>query len=261
MPELPDVEVFRRRLDDHALHRRIEYLRISAPELLEEISARRLRQRLEGETLRRTRRHGKHLFAASSGGGWLRLHFGMTGDLDCGAGEPPRHTRLLLDFDNRFHLAFVNTRKLGRIGWVDDVDRFVDRRGLGPDALGIDLDAFRERIDGRRGTIKATLMNQEVLAGIGNVYADEVLFQAGLHPESHPQRLRDSTFERLHDALRRVLDDAVAAGVEEDSFPDDFLLPHREPDGECPRCGRRLRKIRVSGRPTYFCTRDQRRKT
>jgi formamidopyrimidine-DNA glycosylase len=193
MPELPDVQVFREYLDATALHQRIDDVTVSgAGELLHDVSARTLRDRLKGRSLAGTRRRGKHLFAKLSGNGWLRLHFGMTGELAYfkRRREAPDHVRLRLDFANGYHLAYRNVRKLGEIGLVDDVVEFVEAEGLGPDALDpeLDLGAFREALGKRRGSVKGALMNQEVVAGIGNVYADEILLAAGGRPPAREAR-------------------------------------------------------------------------
>jgi formamidopyrimidine-DNA glycosylase len=105
--------------------------------------------------------------------------------------------------------------------------------------------------------VKAALMNQAVLAGIGNLYADEILFQAGVHPRAAPRRLSRATLRRLYRTMERVLRAAIAARAEPANLPRTFLLRHRGDDGRCPRCGRRLRTMRVSGRTTYYCPRRQ----
>jgi len=260
MPELPDVQVFKEYLDATALHRRIAHVYLSADDVLESVSSSTLRSRLQGRALESSRRHGKHLFAALDNAGWLRLHFGMTGLLKYykNEDEAPDHLRLRLDFENGYHLGYKNTRKLGQIGLVDDVHEFIADAELGPDALSKDfgLDEFSEALAGRRGSIKGTLMNQSVIAGIGNIYSDEILFHAGVHPEAVAGDLDDETVKALFRAMRSVLQRAIEARVE--NFPDDFLLPHREDGAECPRCGSSLRKMRVSGRSTYFCPGHQR---
>ena len=260
MPELPDVQVFEEYVDATSLHQEITGVHADAEGLREGVSVRTLRRRLEGRRLRSTRRHGKHLFLEVEEDGWLRLHFGMTGSLQYFRGDQaPEHTKLLLDFPDGYHLAYVNVRKFGEIGFVDDVDAFVAEQELGPDALDLDLGAFRERLSGRRGAIKGMLMNQEVLAGLGNEYTDEILFQAGIHPETPTNELSEETTERLHRCMREVVAAAVGARVEPERMPDDFLLPHRAEGEECPRCGRAIEKIEVSGRPTYLCPAEPKR--
>lgn len=262
MPELPDVEVYKRYLDATSLHQEIEAVELTAPELLHHVSERTLRSRLTGHELASTRRHGKHLFAEISGGaGWLRLHFGMTGEPRYYR-EPdhaPSHTRLRLDFTNGHHLAYDNQRKLGEIGLVDDPDAFVAERGLGCDPLASDCDVetFRQLLSGRRGMIKTTLMNQEILAGLGNVYADEILFQVGLHPKTRAGALSGDDLTDLHHGLHEVIDHAIEAKADPSELPEDWLLPHRGEGGECPRCGGTLETIEVSGRTTWLCPRHQ----
>lgn len=261
MPELPDVQVFKEYLDATSLHQRIEAVELDASRVLKGVSARALTVRLKGHELESARRHGKHLFAQVSGGkGWLRLHFGMTGSLAYfkDAEQTPDHSRLRLDFSgDDYHLAYVNVRRFGEIGWVDDVDDFIAEQGLGPDALALDRDGFAAVFEGRRGTLKGALMNQALLAGVGNVYADETLFQAGFDPSAKVERLKPDSLSDLHRAMTKVLRAAIDGRVEH--FPDWFMLPHRDGDMRCPHCGGRLKKTKVSGRATYSCPKKQTR--
>jgi formamidopyrimidine-DNA glycosylase len=251
MPELPDVQVFKQYVDVTALHQRIRDVTVAADGMLEGVSSRTLKSRLIGHELASTRRHGKHLFVRVTGEGWLRLHFGMTGEVRYfkDDGESPEHCRLRLDLSNGYHLAYVNVHKFGAIGMVDDVDAFVEDEGLGPDALELDLHGFRAALEGRRGAIKSTLMNQNVMAGIGNVYADELLLAAGVDPRARTDRLEADTIRDLHRAMRTVLAQAIEARVEVDRLPRSFLLPHRDDEGKCPRCGAALKRAKVGGAP------------
>jgi formamidopyrimidine-DNA glycosylase len=263
MPELPDVEVFRRRLDATSLRRRIVSVAILAPELVRDVSPRTLKARLTGRQFRSTRRHGKNLFAELSGGGALLLHFGMTGDLAYyhDGEEAPRHVRLRLDFPGGAHLAFDDQRKFGRIAYVENVETFIRNRRLGPDPLspGFDLETFRGALRKKRGGLKAALLDQRMLAGIGNLYADEILFQSGLHPAIRIEALADRAVRALYRRTRHVLEKAVAAGVEFDRLPRTWLLRHRDTDRRCPRCGDPLARMTAGGRTTYYCSRDQRK--
>lgn len=262
MPELPEVQVFQEYVDATSLHQRIEAVESEAEDLRRTVPASRLGKRLKGRTIRSTRRHGKHLFLELEGDGRLRLHFGMTGSLRYYKGNEdsrPEHTALRLDFPDDYHLAYTDVRKFGEIGLVDDVDEFVKAEGLGPDAASLDLDGFRERLSGRRGTIKGTLVNQEVLAGLGNEYSDEILFRARVHPSSPTAKLDEDSAAALYRAMGQVFDEAIAARADPGAMPDDFLLPHREEGASCPRCGHDLDKIEVGGRPTYLCPYEQKR--
>ena len=259
MPELPDVQVLKEYVDATALHQPILDIHSEADELRETLPHATLESRLAGQEILSTRRYGKHLLLEVTGtGGWLRLHFGMSGGLRYYRGDtPPEHTRLLLDFADGYHLAYTNQRKFGQIGWTEDVDAFVEAEGLGPDAMSLDPESFKERLAGRRGSIKGTLMDQGVVAGLGNVYVDEILFQAGIHPESTTDELDESDLEHLFDTMHEVVDAAVAARAEREEMPESFLVHAREAGADCPRCGRPVEKIEVVGRPTYVCPHEQ----
>src|SRR5213083_3793780 len=146
MPELPDVETFKRYLDATALHQRIARVEVLSADLLKGISGRELVRRLKGRRFESTRRHGKHLFVRADGDFWLRLHFGMTGSLRYFKHEEqaPTHVRVLFVFANAHSLAFEDQRKFGEVGLVEDVGEYLRKRGLGPDALDISLSEFRE---------------------------------------------------------------------------------------------------------------------
>src|SRR5215212_11976218 len=225
MPELPDVEAFKRYMDATSLHQKIRFVEVRNEKILGDVSARTLQSTLKGRTFESTRRHGKNLFAGLDGGGWMLMHFGMTGrlayfkDLD----EEPLHSRLLFAFENDNHLAFVCQRMFGKVELVEGPKEFVREKELSPDALDLDSDSFRERLKGTRGRVKATLMNQKILAGIGNVYSDEILFQARLHPETSVAHLDGSTLEELHKEIRRVLETAIEREADPHKLP--VLLP------------------------------------
>jgi len=259
MPELPDVEVFRKYFDETALHQKIDHVWVD-PGMLEGISKELLTELLVGDAFENSRRHGKHLFAALGKGGWLTFHFGMTGFLKYykADADQPGHVRMRVSFSNGHHLAFDNQRKFGRIRHTADPRTFITEMDLGPDALSGELtqDIFIRRLLSKRGALKAILMNQSVIAGIGNVYADEILFQAKLHPKKTIADLDDKTFERLYLMMRQVLQEAIDAEADPEKMPSGFLLKTRGTNGACP-CGGKMEKISVSGRNGYFCPKCQ----
>src|SRR3984893_9839986 len=160
-----------------------------------------LAQRLEGARITESLRHGKHLLVHLGPPGWLTVHFGMNGSLrhfEDGEDDPP-YDRLCLDFADGHHLAYVNPRLLGRVGLARDAAEFIAAERLGPGALNprFDLAAFERALAGRKRNLKSVLMDQEVVAGIGNVYSDEILFQARLHPRTRSDWLDAATRERL----------------------------------------------------------------
>lgn len=257
MPELPDVERYKRYVDATALHQRVADVVVHDTEVLEGVSAERLADTLRGETFESTDRHGKYLFLERSGGGALVLHFGMTGSLRYykHQGDEPEHTQVRLDFEYGYHLSYVAARKLGLVALTDDLRDFARQKELGPDPLadGLDEDAFVELLHGRRGMIKSALMDQSLLAGLGNVYTDEILFQAGVYPRRKVSDLGDDDLRRIYRAMMDVIHTAVARQAEPEEFPDDYLIGHREPGAECPRCGGQVEQVDVSGRTGYYC--------
>lgn len=260
MPELPDVVTYKNYLDATALHQRIAKVDIRDADLLDGVSESTLRSQLKGAEFESTSTHGKYLFVRlNDGHGWLVLHFGMTGFLKYFQDETdaPDHTRLLLDFEGGYHLAYDCQRKLGRIGITGEKEEFIQDQNLGPDALSNDLDAerFREILEHRSATIKAALMNQHLIAGIGNVYSNEILFQSRIHPATKACDLDESDRRALLRSIRHVLKTAIDRNVVLESFPKSWLLSHL--DGGCPRCGARLETARISGRTAHFCPQCQ----
>jgi formamidopyrimidine-DNA glycosylase len=266
MPELPDVELFRRR-SRAVFHRRIARVALDAPRLLESVSRAGLARALEGSRFVSSCRHGKHLFLGLERNGWLALHFGMTGTLvplATGA-KKPQYTRLRIDFGDGGGLAYTSVRLLGRIGLTDDVRTFVAERRLGPDALDrrFDRRAFERIIAGRNAAtpIKAVLMDQSLVAGIGNIYADEILFQARVHPLTSVGRMTSAQVRAVHRSAGRVLKAAIECRADSEHLaqrlPRGFLLRVRSPGGRCPRCRQRLATFKLAGRTGYYCWRCQ----
>jgi formamidopyrimidine-DNA glycosylase len=261
MPELPDVEIFKRYLDATSLHQRIDDVEVRNTYILKDVTARELARGLKGRRFESSRRHGKHLFVRAEGKLWLRLHFGMTGSLDYfkNGEQAPRHTRVLFVFADNHRLAFDDQRQFGQIGLLKDVDEFLKERALGPDALDLDLPEFRKIVGKRRGSVKSILMNQRLIAGIGNIYADEILFRARMHPATEISRMGDKALTKLFRATRYILEKAIAAKADVNHMPKSWLLSHRGKGGKCPRCGRKLRSARIGGRTAWFCAHCQKR--
>jgi formamidopyrimidine-DNA glycosylase len=185
----------------------------------------------------------------------------MTGSLQYfkQAQQAPAHTRVLFIFTNNHRLAFDDQRQFGQIGLLQDVDEFLKGRALGPDALDISLGEFRKILGKRRGAVKSILMNQALIAGIGNIYADEILFRARMHPATEISRLGSKALTKLFRAERYILEKAIAAKADVNQMPKLWLLPHRGKGGKCPRCGRKLKSSRIGGRTAWFCGHCQKR--
>ncbi|HJV04509.1 MAG TPA: DNA-formamidopyrimidine glycosylase family protein [Actinomycetota bacterium] len=258
MPELPDVEAYRRFFDDHATGRTVWRVVVTDEGILRNVTSRTLDRALRGHRFETPVRHGKWLIAPTSGPSVL-LHFGMTGDLRWAedASGRHRHDRVIFELDGG-ELRYRNMRKLGGL-WMahDDGETRVATGELGPDALDVDLRRFRSLLEARRGTIKPFLMNQRNLAGVGNLIADEALWQARIHPLRPIASLSDDEVRRLHGKLRHVLRTAI------DRF--DYVPALRgwlthvrgHPGAKCPRCRTPLERSVVGGRTTYWCPRCQ----
>ena len=259
MPELPDVEVFRQYMDATSLHQKISGVEVKNDRVLQEISPSGLGRMLKGHSFKKTKRHGKHLFACVDKEFWIMFHFGMTGFLKYfkNQEEQPEHTRILFKFENGYNLAYDNQRMLGKIQVIKNAADYIRKNDLGSDALGLSLNAFQTRIKGRRGAAKTSLMNQSLIAGIGNIYSDEILFQAKIHPKTQIKHLSKQQIKILHEKIFYVLETAIKAKADPDELPDNFLIPNREKDQKCPRCGNKIKKIKLNNRGTYYCPKCQ----
>lgn len=257
MPELPDVEGFRGVAAEHGAGRTVRDVRVADPRVLHGATARSLRETLTGRTLGEPERRGKWLVVPFSGGPVLLVHFGMTGSLiwaDAGA-ERHRHDRVTFVLDDG-ELRYRDMRKLHGMWLAADreaADRLLAR--VGPDSLAIPREEFDRAMAGRR-QVKAALLDQSALSGLGNLLADEICWRARIHPRRHVDRLSDVELRRLHTSMRRVLREAVPTG----HVPGrrSWLTGHRaDPLPACPRCGTALSRGRIAGRTTYWCPRCQ----
>lgn len=261
MPELPEVETFKRYLERTSLHQRITGVEVRDAYVLKHVSARALTRRLKGRRFENSYRHGKHLFVRASDELWLRLHFGMTGSLEYLKHDEaaPKTARVIFRFAGNCGLAFDDQRKFGEIELIKNVDEFLQKRGIGPDALHLDLSEYQRIFRMHRGAVKAILLNQKLMSGIGNLYADEILFRACVHPATEAARSSDKHLRRLFRATRYVLEKAIALKTDFNRLPKSWLLTHRGKRGKCPRCGRALKSATIGGRTSWFCTHCQRR--
>jgi formamidopyrimidine-DNA glycosylase len=262
MPELPEVETLKRHLDNTSLHQRISGVEVGDAYVLKGVSPRQLARRLKSRCFESSHRHGKHLFVRTGDELWLRLHFGMTGSLEYLNHHEvaPKTARVIFRFANKCRVAFDDQRKFGEMELIKDLDEFLQTRGLGPDALEINLSQFKAIVGKHRGAVKAILLNQKLIAGIGNLYADEILFRARMHPATEAARLSDKDLRRLFRATRHVLEKAIALKTDFNRLPKSWLLTHRGKRGRCPCCGRALKSATIGGRTSWFCAHCQKRR-
>jgi formamidopyrimidine-DNA glycosylase len=259
MPELPEVELYCRYVAEHALHQRVAAVRVLDERILG-VRAPLLKRALTGRALTGVRRHGKHLFA-DAGRSWLHLHFGMSGDLFYyrDGAEQPRFARVVFEFDNGAKLAYDDMRLFGVVDLTPDPDVFIAEHRLGPDPLdaAFRLPVFRRIVAKRRGVVKALLMSQEIIAGMGNLYADETLYRAAIHPRRPVDQLSDPETKAIFTCMRSILKEAIAFKSRGGDYPGRWIVQHREEGDRCPKCGGTIQRTVVFGRTTYFCAKHQ----
>lgn len=258
MPELPEVETFRRYIERTSLERPIAKVEVKNLLIIRPMEAEAFVATVEGSKFLSTFRHGKQLFLEMGRGGWLTWHFGMTGEpvyFD-GMYDEPRYDRLLFTFE-RGHLAFEDPRMLGRIGLTPSPEVFITERRLGPDALTVSRREFVQIMGRSRGPIKMVMMDQHKLAGVGNLYSDEALFQSRIDPRTPASSLGTGRLESLHGNVRKVLFRSVRVGGDLSRLPRSYLLRHRAKGESCPSCGGEVASIALGGRTSYLCPRCQ----
>ncbi len=278
MPELPEVETLRRQLAPVLTGARVRDVKVHDARLCAPLPAAELEAAVVGRAVLQLARRGKHLLFELADGSWLVLHLRMTGNLLIVEQRAPRlrYERARFTFKrpaegDECALAFCDPRRFGTAQVFPDRSRLVAwlEGRLGPEPLSDRFDAgvLGAAVAGRRAPIKALLLDQRVLAGVGNIYADEALFRAGIHPARPACKLRRAELEALVAAIKAALE----AGIEHQGasiddfrhsdgrrgrFQDEFLV-HRRLGQPCPRCGEKIRKERIAGRGTYYCRRCQ----
>ncbi len=253
MPELPEIALFKQYVDSTALHKKITQLSFPDDSLLQAPKS-HFEKALAGNKLEETKRLGKYLLIRSSGGKWLVFHFGMTGKLDYYQNqETPKYTKMLLSFENGYHLAYSCKRKLGKIFLAEGFEEFQQEHELGQDALELSEVQFLDLLEDKGGSVKGALTDQHLLSGIGNVYSDEMLYQCKIHPKTKIKKLSEADKKNLYTKMKEVLKMAIDKDGERSEFPSGYLIRHRKEGEDCPKCSGKIKKIKVSGRSTYFC--------
>jgi formamidopyrimidine-DNA glycosylase len=276
MPELPEVETVLRGLKERVLGRRVEAVEVPGPLVLAG-SADAFISTVAGRTIKGLQRKGKALaieLDARNGEAprYLLVRLGMTGQLllvprDAPI-QPHTHVRIFLE-GGAHEIRYRDVRRFGRLRCCTANELKAVLVRLGPDAPEISQEEFFRALQGRRGAIKAWLLNQQRLAGLGNIYADEALFEARIHPLAQPGRISRESARRLHRAVKKVLHRAVALQgtsfrdyIDIEGRPGNYLprLKVYQRTGEpCRRCRQPIRRVIVAGRSSHFCPRCQTR--
>ncbi len=266
MPELPEVETVRRRLEPHVAGRRLTHVEVRDAKLVGRDDARRVEERLAGRTILAIDRRGKYLLFRLDGEETLVSHLRMTGNwLLCADGEP-KYTRAVLAFSDATLVAYADARRFGTWDLLtnDEAAAYLATR-LGPEPIDSEFDGtiLKAAFAGRRAPVKALLLDQRLVAGVGNIYADEALHAACIHPDTPAGRLRQPQLDRLAVTTREALEEGIRAqGASISDFRDPeggygsmqerFRVYGR--DGEpCVICGSEIIKTRCAGRGTHVC--------
>jgi formamidopyrimidine-DNA glycosylase len=271
MPELPEVETVRRQLAPRLEGRTLVAYAVRDPKWTEPRSPNEVVAPLVGRRVVRFDRRGKYLIWEAEDELYLLMHLRMTGNLLYDAPARTPYTRAHFGFDDGHDLRFVDPRRFGT-GWLlagkPELDAYLDARlGLEPFSEGFTVDHLKRLARGSKAPIKAFLLDQRRIAGVGNIYADEALFRARIHPLRQAGRLTSAQWALLRDAVIAALEagiDARGASIDDfrdldgarGSFQDRFLI-HRRAEEACVVCGGRVRKILAAGRGTYLCERCQ----
>lgn len=274
MPELPEVEVIRRTLSKHLCGKTISAVSVLEPFILTQ-KAKSKWPDLVGSNVNNVKRLGKCLIVELDGQKAMLIHLRMTGRLLWSVGSPTidAYTHVVWQFSGSDHvegaLVFRDVRKFGRIDLVelDKLGESTILRNFGPDALSLSQDEFVSRISDKKAGIKAVLLNQGNMAGLGNIYVDEVLFDARIHPRTEAARLKQEDWSRLYDSTQKILEDAIRLGgssmrdyVHTDGVPGSFQDFHRvyqKAGRPCERCESIIKSGKIAGRTSSYCPRCQ----
>lgn len=265
MPELPEVETTVRALRQPLVGRTFTEVRCYWPRQIVTPTPAELQARLHGQRVEAITRRAKYLLFHLSGGDYLIIHLKMTGHLSVVAATTPadKHTHTVFGLANGQELRFRDMRKFGRVYLVSDLAEILD--GLGPEPLAEDftVDTLHHRLNGRSRSLKPLLLDQSFVAGIGNIYADEALFAARLHPERKADSLTDQEVAALHRAIQQVLQlgiDREGASIQNYVKPDgqrgdmqNAVTVFRRTGYPCYTCQTPIERIVMGGRSTHFC--------
>jgi len=268
MPELPEVNTFQKYFDAAAISQRIADVDIADDYIIKQVLAatgnttsatrkagvlgERFAERLKGQTFTKSYRQGKYLFGDLDSGHSVLLHFGMTGDLRLYTEKEdrPKHERFAFVFDDGQRLGFDDPRKFAKIRYLKNREQYVKDIKLGTDALLISKAEFLAKAESRKTSLKAWLLNQQVTAGVGNLYADEVCYQTRIHPDSQVNALSIKQLIAVHKAMVTTLTTACDREAYYKQYPDNWFWQWRKLD-RVPRRGKVLKGV-VGGRTTHW---------
>lgn len=266
MPELPDLEVIKEFLQDHIVGQEIAEVEVVRPIVVRNLAGGDFATRLAGQRIKQVRRRGKFLILALDSGDGLVINPMLAGRLHYAPRweRRLRKTFVILHLADGMDLRYADARTMGKVYLTDNLAKVPGFAELGPEALdpNLTLDLFRERLRKYQGEIKGILTRQSFVAGIGNAYADEICWQAGVYPFRKRPRLSTEETGHIYEAMHEVLNGAIATlrervGADIHVEIRDFLRVHGKGGQPCPRCGTSISEIKAQQRLTNFCRRCQ----
>ena len=259
MPELPEVNAFKAYFDETGLDQRIQSVTVHDDHIIRNMDGGTFAEQLRGRTFVDSYRQGKYLFGRLDNGHHVLLHFGMNGDLKYYADEAdrPRFERFRFNFDNGMRLGFDDSRKFARILYLKDREAYLKEIKLGPDATKITREEFKAALQKRKGTLKGFLLNQSVLAGVGNLYADEICYQTRVHPGSRMDKIPEVKLDEIYDCLHQTMNEAADRLPHYKQYPERWYWKLWREDGkDIPGRGT-VESTKIGGRTTMFVAKWQ----
>ncbi len=253
MPELPEVETFKQYFDKTSLGQLITKVKINDNRVLN-TTENFCKKKIINKQFESTIRHGKHLFVHLKPN-YLIMHFGMTGDLEYYSKkeDDPPYSKVIFQFENGYNLAYISLRMFGKLDIAESIEDFIEKKKLGPDAYKMSFEDFQGALKRRTAIAKNALLNQSLVAGIGNLYSDEILFRTKLHPKSKLDQIDDEKVKELYTNIKDVLQYGIEKKGDLSVYPNNFIIPHRKKEEFCPICNSELSFLDISGRRSFFC--------
>lgn len=253
MPELPEVYTFQQYFDRHGLGKKIKDCHFHRPKILKDLTPDRFLSNIKGLSFISTYRRGKYLFPKLENGNHILIHFGMTGDLKFYSQpeESPRYERMHFKFENGF-LGYEDMRLFGQIRYIPNLDEYLQEIALGEDALLISEKQFTKKWSIGTGNIKTFLMNQKFIAGLGNLYVDEICFQTRIDPRSNIKNIPRHKISEVFSKMKEIMEYAVKTLPEYKEYPLNWFWSWRKEGSMAPDGKTLVSKAKVGGRTTYF---------
>ncbi|MEX0940408.1 MAG: DNA-formamidopyrimidine glycosylase family protein [Candidatus Babeliales bacterium] len=262
MPELPEVKNFTRYIKATSLHKKITDVTAQDKRLIKEVTFSDFKKHVIDNAFEDAIQRGKYtIISLKKKKNFLIMHFGMTGSVHYIKSDTPKegndkYTKVIFKFSNDYELRWINKRKFGALFLVKNLDEIKALKTLGPDPLSLTESKFLKIMnDHERQNIKSFLMDQKNIAGIGNEYSDEILYQAKINPHKSVQDLNTTTRKKLFKTIKDVLKEAIDIRMHDKKFdPKKWLIVHRKKNGHCPKnSNHKLKNETIAGRSSYWC--------